>query len=235
MAESIAEAFERASEKEPVFTKQAPDSNPITDRQLRYAMVTVGKIVRQFDAPPPYSRADLYQEAMVKILTAIKRNPDLRYGWMGKAAYWACLSAIRKLRFRGEYSDRYQAVEWIPDLHETPTWDALPSEFSRVLEKLTDREKYTAVALSVGWTEEEIGNGLGVHPSNVYHYKKKIRNIVEPPEPKPQLCGNKIHVMEGANVYTRPNGCMTCVPCAQAARERSKLAKRRKKEIAKQF
>src|SRR4051812_37103330 len=97
--DNIRDAFESAESQPKKFEKVLPEASRITESQLRYAMVVVGHEVRKHDAPYGYSRGDLFQAAMIKIIAAVNRNPELEYGWMKKAAKWACINAIRQYRF----------------------------------------------------------------------------------------------------------------------------------------
>jgi len=177
--DNIAEAFEVAEQATKKFEKKPIEPSKITDRQLRYAMVVVGHEVKRHDAPYGYDRGDLFQAAMIKIVSAINRNPDLKYGWMKKTARWACISAIRQYRFDTDRGDGFRSSEWLPDAHSPRTLDSYPNEINGVLERLTERQQQAAVYLAMGYTEKEIAESLGVHHSNIGQYKEGIRRRLQ--------------------------------------------------------
>ena len=131
----------------------------MTQRQINYAMAVAGRVSRKHNPPDPYSRIDLFQEIMSRIIKYAKTYPNLTdTGWIGYKMNWIVIDIIR------EWCGVPQ-VEYNLFADTRATIDEYPMYEEEILNHLNPRQRIWAQKLVAGYRPGEITKEAGVHSS----------------------------------------------------------------------
>ena len=140
----------------------------MTQRQINYAMAVAGRVSRKHNPPDPYSRIDLFQEIMSRIIKYAKAHPHLtETGWIGYKINWIVVDIINDWRGAPQ-------VEYNPFADTRATIDEYPMYVEEIMSLMSPAQKFYAVAKASGYGPQEIPAVGRIHMAKV---ADKLREV----------------------------------------------------------